>query len=125
MTLIVEDLIGKPFEYGGRGPEKYDCWGLMMELYRRIGVEIPDYRSPTTWAEIASLMNQELRLWEEVPRRTLHSVMHIRIKSEPHHVGLFLGGDRFIHASNGARSVCIEPASRWENATVGYYKYVG
>lgn len=37
------DLIGKPFEALGRGPDGYDCWGLVMEVSKRFGQEVPDY----------------------------------------------------------------------------------
>ena len=40
---MYRDLIGKPFQALGRGPEAYDCWGLVIEVARRIGIEVPDY----------------------------------------------------------------------------------
>lgn len=39
----VQDLIGKPYAHGARGPAAFDCWGLCAEVYRRGGVELPDY----------------------------------------------------------------------------------
>lgn len=41
--LDVRDLIGKPFKPLGRGPDSFDCWGLAMEVARRLGVELPDF----------------------------------------------------------------------------------
>lgn len=31
------DLIGKPYRFNGRGPDGYDCAGLVVEVLRRIG----------------------------------------------------------------------------------------
>ncbi len=40
----VTDLIGVPFKDMGRDPAKgLDCWGLCMEVYRRLGIYVPDY----------------------------------------------------------------------------------
>ena len=36
-----EGLLGKTFRHGGRGPEEYDCYGLCIEIYRRLGKHLP------------------------------------------------------------------------------------
>lgn len=38
-----QDLIGKPYVHGARGPDAFDCWGLCAEIYRRMGRDLPDY----------------------------------------------------------------------------------
>ena len=40
---IFNDLIGKSFKFGARGPKEYDCWGLATEVCKRLGIIIPDY----------------------------------------------------------------------------------
>lgn len=40
---ICQDLIGIPFADLGRGPDAYDCWGLVVEVSRRLGKRLPDY----------------------------------------------------------------------------------
>jgi NlpC/P60 family len=40
----LQDLIGKPYVHGARGPDAFDCWGLCAEVYRRAGITLPDYR---------------------------------------------------------------------------------
>lgn len=32
---------GKPFAWGGRGPQAYDCSGLIWAAYRRAGITLP------------------------------------------------------------------------------------
>lgn len=34
---------GKPYVFGTRGPDTYDCSGLMTAAYQQIGVDIPAY----------------------------------------------------------------------------------
>lgn len=41
--MELNDLLGLPFADGGRGPDSYDCWGIVREVYRRYGVTLPDY----------------------------------------------------------------------------------
>jgi murein DD-endopeptidase len=36
------DLLGKEFEWGGRGPSTYDCYGLVIEARGRAGKFMPE-----------------------------------------------------------------------------------
>lgn len=38
---IVAELLGLPYALGGRGPEAFDCYGLVREFHRRRGLELP------------------------------------------------------------------------------------
>jgi cell wall-associated NlpC family hydrolase len=37
---FAQDQIGKPYEWGGTGPDAFDCSGLVMMAYRAAGVDI-------------------------------------------------------------------------------------
>jgi hypothetical protein len=52
--------MGKPFEDGARGPAAYDCLGLMLEVERRLGVELP------AWASDVRELAGALAHWEQV-----------------------------------------------------------
>ena len=42
--MEISDLIGVPFVSRGRDPKTgLDCWGLVMEIGRRMGKDIPDF----------------------------------------------------------------------------------
>jgi cell wall-associated NlpC family hydrolase len=34
---------GKPYVFGTRGPETYDCSGLMTAAYKQVGIDMPAY----------------------------------------------------------------------------------
>jgi len=34
--VTLNDFIGKGYEDGARGPEKYDCWGLVREVRHKV-----------------------------------------------------------------------------------------
>lgn len=95
------DLLGLPFERRGRGPDKYDCWGLAREMFRRAGVDVPDFQSPDTVEKIADLISDECRSWRKVPIGTVGALLTFRVEGVGAHVGYMLNGDRFIHAIEG------------------------
>ena len=39
---MADQLIGKPFERGARGPDRYDCFGLMYALFSGCGIDLDD-----------------------------------------------------------------------------------
>lgn len=63
------DLLGKPFRYGGRGPEAFDCYGLAIELRRRAGLPMPeDYLSCSDLQKIGSSIEDGIsRFAFEIP----------------------------------------------------------
>lgn len=116
------DLIGLPFEYRARGPEAYDCYSLVSELYRRDGIELPDYQRPEDRTRIVAMMLGELRLWEEC-EPTPGAVVLFRTTPQLH-VGYCLEHDRFIHCVEKS-GVCVERLDWWRRRVMGFYRYVG
>lgn len=114
------DLIGAPFEYGGRGPEEYDCYGLLMEMYKRIGIDIPDYGSSSQGAEIIAMMMGKVHEWREVGP-ILGCTILIKLPMSMH-VGFLLPYKKFIHTSRSTGGVTIEYLRNWERRVLGYYE---
>lgn len=118
------DLIGKPFLRGARGPHSYDCYGLVIELYRRIGITIPDFDSPGEIEAIEQLLDKESKRWKRVPFDTECAVVTMRLQGIRSHVGFILPNDRFIHASEevgvGIDRLSLPPFDR---AKIGAYVY--
>jgi cell wall-associated NlpC family hydrolase len=117
-------LVGTPFAYGGRGPDTFDCWGLLKHLHALVGITLPDYRTPADRAHQAALIGAGLSLWEPCEKTPGASVA-IRILGLVSHCGMVLPGDRFVHAWEGSGGVTIEPLSQWSRRIEGYYRYVG
>lgn len=116
------DLLGVPFERGGRGPDRYDCYGLVIELYRRQGVNLPDFESPGTLEKIEQLLDDESKKWRKVPAMTPNSVIHFRVDTYGAHVGVMLDGDRFIHTTDGTGVTTDRIGSGGYNP-IGFYIY--
>ena len=137
--IVYSDLIGVPFAYGGRGPDTYDCYGLVMELHRRQGLIIPDYRSSSDTFLIAESMRQSIEqgVWKNKwLKQTAHDVpssadiadgdvLLLKIKGLPCHVGMSVGKDRFVHTWEGVGGVLTERTSLWKQRVLGIYTFNG
>lgn len=127
------DLLGKPFDYQGRGPEFYDCYGLLMEMHRRIGNEIPDYKSPNDLVEIESIIGREKRHWDEVWKREdkapdladipLHSTLVLKVSGLACHVGFVVSPNKFIHTWEKSGGVLTERVTLWRQKIIGIYEF--
>jgi cell wall-associated NlpC family hydrolase len=119
------DLIGTPFARGGRDPAvALDCYGLVMECYRRAhGVELLDYRSPNEAHTIAAVIASQLPLWRPVAEGEPGSVALFRVLTYGQHVGFVIEGDRFIHTWERSGGVLIERFSTWRQRCMGCYRH--
>lgn len=106
------DLIGTPFKVNGRGPDYYDCYGLIIEIYKRMGLYAPDYvYGESAFAHRTMIVEKMETDWEKVTDFTPGNVLVLKEKNSPQHVGLIIDQDRFIHASGDREQVCIERLS--------------
>jgi cell wall-associated NlpC family hydrolase len=101
----IADLIGKPFVPFGRGPDGYDCLGIIIEAGRRIGVHLPDYESlqPGDCLAISERLGATIRAeWVPVVGTALPgdvAVMCLQKWTVIDHVGMFLSNEEFIHCT--------------------------
>lgn len=123
---LYADLIGKPYREDARGPEAYDCLGLAIELQRRQGRDVPNFRS--TAEEFAAqygegLLGPCVQISAPVPG----CAALFRMIDDERHLGTML--DRFcmMHTQAarraGAGSAVIEQIrmTPWERRLLGFY----
>ncbi|MGC4030062.1 MAG: C40 family peptidase [Steroidobacteraceae bacterium] len=91
--------LGKPYRYGGNGPDAFDCSGLVRYAYSGIGVD-----TPRTTAD-------QFRAARTVTRGELAAgdLLFFRIGGAITHVGIYAGDGRFVHAPQTGRAVEIRP----------------
>ena len=91
---IVNGEIGKPFVWGGRSDDAYDCWGLVLRVYRLLGWPHPgDWASPDEAARtacVADIMEREFRGsdWVRVEHPSPGDVAALSTRTKLHHVGV-------------------------------------
>ncbi|MDR3565590.1 MAG: C40 family peptidase [Negativicutes bacterium] len=119
--LLTSDLVGKPFKDGGRGPGAFDCWGLAVEVFRRFGIEIPDYRISCESVNTGVMCKREQ--WApcigEIPSPALVVFTTAGITD---HIGVYLGAGKFIHAHRSA-GVVVTGVDHvfWKRRIEGFY----
>lgn len=125
--LKIYDLIGVPFVNGGRTVEEgFDCWGLCLEVFCRMGKELTDYRVSCYDFEAAfASFDSERAAWirHEWPDVPTPSVVAIRFNTpNVNHVGVYVGDGKFLHTREKT-GVCIERADSpaWRHRIEGFY----
>lgn len=102
-------FMGKPYAPRARGPDAFDCWGLVLALRRELGLCVPPDLAPEamTADEQARLTEGAMQAWPQVAPR------HGCIAYVP---GLLHGGvvvfGRVVHATERA-GVVAWPLGRW------------
>jgi cell wall-associated NlpC family hydrolase len=89
IAAVAERLVGTPYRFGADGDGGFDCSGLAAYAYESVGISIP-----RTAAEQA-LAARPVALRDLEPG----DLLFFRIDSRRvDHVGVYVGGGRFIHA---------------------------
>ena len=87
--------VGKRYVYAGTGPNSYDCSGLTMAAYRSVGIYLP-HQSGSQFHSGRHVSSNELQPGDLV-----------FYYSPIHHVGIYIGGGRIVHAANPGEGVRI------------------
>lgn len=117
------DLIGKTFEYGGRGPDKYDCYGLVKEMMERDGKVAPDYKSPSEAPAIVAMILHKRKFWQECECKP-GAVAVIKLHKNLH-VGYILPHGKFIHTWERSGGVTVERLREWQHRVMACYEFTG
>ncbi len=92
-AALASRLVGAPYRTGGTSPDGFDCSGLVVYVYRELGVALP-----RTAAEQRAAL-------ERVPAAALVPGDLVFFSAPEDHVGIYLGGGEFVHAPGTGRTV--------------------
>ena len=119
MASTCDDLVGVPFQVGGRSRDGgFDCWGLAREVFSRYGIALPEWVADAV-TERRSGRWQEVDLSATPPLAVLMSMRPPWVD----HVAVYIGDGQIVHALKGV-GVCIEPLARWSHRLTGVFRYV-
>jgi cell wall-associated NlpC family hydrolase len=89
--------IGKPYEYGGAGPDSFDCSGLTQYAYRAAGLELP--HSSRGQSDMGT----------PVARADLQPGDLVFFYEPISHVGIYVGDGQMVDAGNEETGVSERP----------------
>jgi peptidoglycan DL-endopeptidase CwlO len=110
---IAMQYLGVPYVWGGASPSGFDCSGFVMYVFARAGISLPHnaaaqygYGSPVSRSELAP---GDLVFFDGLG-----------------HVGIYIGGNQFIHAPHTGTVVQVTSMSGWYASTyVGARRIIG
>lgn len=88
--------VGKPYVWGGTGPDSYDCSGLMLRAYQAAGITLPRVARQQYWA------GAQLPVRQAQPGDLLFWGYDTTDPNSIHHVAMYLGNGRMVEAANPA-----------------------
>ena len=129
------DLIGVPFVSKGRDINVgFDCYGLVKEVYKRYGYNIPEYDDYAHYNDMCRINklisdNTKHYPWREIKEPKEPCLIALRFGSPDgvvNHTAVYIGGGKFIHTRERI-GVNIDRLSSpaWRRVIVGFYEYMG
>jgi cell wall-associated NlpC family hydrolase len=84
--------IGRPYQWGGAGPDTYDCSGLTMQAWARAGVQLLHYTG-YQWQEGPHVPLEDLQRGD-----LLFFATNTADPGTIHHVGIYIGNGMMVDA---------------------------
>jgi cell wall-associated NlpC family hydrolase len=105
-VAIARKQLGVPYRWGGASPAGFDCSGLVMWVYGRLGISLP-HNAAALYGVGRSVARRALRPGDLL---FFHGLGH---------VGLYIGRGRMIHAPQSGRTVEIQSLAVRRGSLVG------
>lgn len=128
--LVYEDLLGKEFQFGARGPDQYDCLGICEEVYKRLKKNLPKISRPGFFDPES--INDTVEFWTqnfvrlEAPEPYCIVILQL-IRPYSSHIGVVMEDcQTFLHILNNRSRVTREKlyGPVWGHRITGFYKWI-
>jgi cell wall-associated NlpC family hydrolase len=112
--------LGKPYLWGGTGPQGYDCSGLVMMAYQAAGISLPR----TTFQQV-NVGTPVYSLNDLQPGDLLFTAGSDGTAEDPGHVGMYIGSGLVIQAPETGEPIMITPLqSYWSEQTTAIRRII-
>jgi cell wall-associated NlpC family hydrolase len=98
--------LGKPYHFGGRGPDAWDCSGLTMMAYAAAGYSIGGH-SATMQYTVAANRGRTLPYSQALPGDLIFYSTGGSATASKYHVAMYLGQGQMIEAPSPGNPVRI------------------
>lgn len=89
LAKLISQEMGKPYKWGGTGPDGYDCSGLVYSIYGKLGISLP--RVARDQAGAGTYVSKEKLQYGDL-------VLFARDGKNIHHVGIYVGDGMMVHS---------------------------
>ena len=100
---IATQFYGVPYVWGGNSPAGFDCSGFVQYVFSQAGVNLPRMCDGQFYTG-TPVEKSDLRPGDVVFFETY--------EPGPSHVGIYIGGGEFIHASSNLKQICNDTLNR-------------
>lgn len=101
------------YVWGSSGPNSFDCSGLMLAAYRSVGINLPHSS------------RAQSGIGRPVSRSELKPGDLIFFYRPIHHVGMYIGNGKFVHARNTRADLVIQTVSSYGAPWAGARRVIG
>lgn len=110
-----KQFLGVPYKWGGSSPSGFDCSGFVKYVYNHFNISMSRTASSQFSSLSTKVSKSDLRVGDLVFFSSPSNTKAI------HHVGIYVGGGSFIHASSPGNDV------KYDSILKGYYNtyYMG
>lgn len=112
ITNFAKKFLGKPYRWGNSNGKSFDCSGFTMYVYNNFDIKLA-HSAAAQFQKGTKIAKADLKLGD--------AVFFTTYKKGASHVGIFIGNNKFIHASSSGGKVIIT------DLNTAYYKsrYLG
>ena len=114
VIYAAQEKLGKPYVYGATGPNSFDCSGLTQYSFKKVSVSL----KRSAYSQGYDSSYDKISGTGSLKRGDLVFFNTISDSDLSDHVGIYLGGGCFIHASSGGHKVVVS------NLSSGFYNRV-
>jgi cell wall-associated NlpC family hydrolase len=112
--------VGAAYVFGGKGPDVFDCSGLVWYSLAQLGIRTTAESSEAQWAWVTQVPASALQpgdlIFEDWPGDT---------QASPSHVVIYAGDGKVVEAPQPGQDVWVRPWSPDETTIVGYGQVPG
>ncbi|MBP2642197.1 MAG: spore cortex-lytic enzyme [Firmicutes bacterium] len=112
VVSYAKQYLGRPYVWAGRSPSGFDCSGFVSYIFEHFGIHLP------------RMADEQFNVGVPVLRQNIRAgdvVFFTTYEEGASHVGIYVGGGYFIHASSAAGEVTLTPI----NKTYYQERYLG
>lgn len=130
---FAQQYLSKKWEIGARGPDKFDCWGLVYWIYKQhFNVELPSYPcvDALNLKRVTQVVTSESEQKDWIKLREPNDNCVVALSKNTnhlHHVGMYLDidGGLVLHALDGCNVIAqpLKDLARTGWLRVEFYKH--